>query len=51
MSGFVNGASHRCAAMPLTKPDISDLGQSSNPIRKHAPASPYAAIRAWYGVR
>jgi len=31
LPAFVNGASHRCAAMPLTKPAISDFGRSSNP--------------------
>lgn len=51
LSAFVNGASHRCAAIPLTKPATSDLGRSSNPIRKPAPAAPYAAVLDWYGVR
>lgn len=37
LSAFVNGATHRCAAMPLTKPATSDFGLSSNPIRRHAP--------------
>ena len=26
LSAFINGALHRCAAMPLTKPATSDLG-------------------------
>ena len=51
MAAFVNDASHRFAALPLTKPAISDFGWSGNPIRRHVPASPYAAARAWWGVR
>ena len=33
LSAFINGASHRCATMPLTKPATSDFWQSNNPIR------------------
>ncbi len=36
MLTFVNGASHRCAALPLTKASIPDKGQLSNPIRWRA---------------
>ena len=40
LSAFINGASHCCAAMPLTKVAISDFGLSSNPIKGSAPARP-----------
>ena len=33
LSVFINGALHRCAAMPLTKTPIPDAEWSSNPIR------------------
>ena len=51
LSGFINGASHRCAAMPLTKSATSDFSLLRNPIRKPASAALYAAVRTWYGVR
>ena len=41
-----NGASHRCTAMPLTRPDTPDFGWLSNPIRRHVCCRPRLIWRA-----